>query len=187
MRARARHVAPALALAALLAAAGAGATILVKLDLADLVERSAIVFEGTVIEKQASWQDGRIVTRSTLSVDHVLACQGEAPSSIVIVTPGGEVGDVGLWVPGASRFEVAGRYLVFSRRSPSGWRVTGMAQGCLRIVTDDEGRGWVLPPAVAGLVAWEDGILVPAAPFMTGPRPLEELEEGILGLAGESP
>jgi hypothetical protein len=105
----------------------------------------------------------------------------------VIVTPGGELGDVGLWVPGASRFQVAQRYLVFARSSASGWRVTGMAQGCLRIVTDDGGRDWVLPPAPAGLVTWKDGLLVPAGPFMTEPQPLEALEEAILELAGGSP
>ncbi len=174
-------------LAALLAAPAAAGTILVRLDLADLVARSQLVFEGTVIERVASWRGGRIVTSNTLSVDRVLKTDGEPPASIAITTPGGEVGDVGLWVPGASRFAVAERYLVFARRSKSGWRVTGMAQGCLRIVSDDGGGQWVLPPAVAGLVAWKDGIMVAAQPFLTEPRPLEDVEEDVLELVEEPP
>ena len=97
------------------------------------------------------------------------------------------MGDVGLWVPGSSRFVVQERYLVFARRSKSGWRVTGMAQGCLRIVTDDAGRDWVLPPAAAGLVAWKDGVIVPAHPFLTKPVTLEDLEGRILELDQEPP
>ena len=82
---------------------------------------------------------------------------------------------------------MAERYLVFARRSKSVWRVTGMAQGCLHIVTDDSGRGWVLPPATAGLVSWKQGVLVPASPFMTEPMHLEDLEGRILDLAVEPP
>jgi len=174
-------------LVALLAAPAAAGTILVKLDLEDLVARSQLVLEGTVIERTVYWRDDRIFTDSTLSVDVVLAAEGPAPSSVTITTPGGELDDVGLWVPGASRFVVAERYMVFAHRVKAGWRVTGMAQGCLRIVTDDEGRDWVLPPAVAGLVSWKDGLLVPASPFMTEPRPLEDIEAVILELAPESP
>jgi hypothetical protein len=187
MRARARQAAAALVLAALLAAPAATTTLLVRLDLADLVSRSQLVFEGTVIERVASWKDGRIVTQNTLSVDLVLETDEEAPATVSIATPGGELGDVGLWVPGASRFVVAERYLVFARWSKSGWRVTGMAQGCLRIVTDEAGGDWALPPAAAGLVAWKDGVLVPALPFLTMPVPLEELEGRILELGEETP
>jgi hypothetical protein len=176
-----------LVLAALLVAPAAAGTILVKLDLADLVARSQLVLEGTVIERVAYWRDDRILTDSTLSVDAVLAADGPVAPTITITTPGGELDDVGLWVPGASRFVVAERYMVFARRVKAGWRVTGMAQGCLRIVTDDEGMDWVLPPAVAGLVSWQDGLLVTASPFMTEPRPLEDVEAAILELAKESP
>jgi hypothetical protein len=174
-------------LAALLAAPAAAGTILIRLDLADLVTRSQLVLEGTVIERVAFWRDGRIFTDSTLSVDAVLAADGPTTPAVTITTPGGELDDVGLWVPGASRFVVAERYLVFARRVKAGWRVTGMAQGCLRIVTDDEGVDWALPPAVTGLVAWQDGLLVPASAFMTEPRPLDDVEDRILELAAEAP
>lgn len=187
MTARARTCAAAVALAALLATPVSLSTILVKLDLANLVARSQLVLEGTVLERVAYWRDGRIYTDSTLSVDAALVADGPAPTLVTITTPGGELDDVGLWVPGSSRFVVEERYLVFARRVKAGWRVTGMAQGCLRIVTDDEGVDWVLPPAVAGLVSWHDGLLVPASPFMTEPRPLEDIEDRILELAQEAP
>jgi hypothetical protein len=172
-----------------LAAGAASATTIPRLDLADLVEASGIVFTGTVLDKLGEWQDGRIVTRNTVSVDDVVKAEAEAPSSITITTLGGEAGGVGLWVAGESRFEVGGRYLIFVRGSPdqATWKVTGMAQGCLRIIRDEGGTDWVLPPQAAGIVTWKNGRLVPALPFLTRPVPLEELLERVRGLVEQEP
>jgi len=183
------RLAPAALAAALVGAGGAAATLLARLDLAEIVEASHLVVVGTVASQQSRWDGGSIVTVSTIDVERTVKASGEEPGTVAVTTLGGEVGDVGLWVPGESSFEVGARYLVFARRTKDGstLRVTGMAQGCLRIVTDAEGREWAIPPQAAGLVKKMDGHLVPAAPFLEKPVLLEDLLERIRAIEEEPP
>jgi hypothetical protein len=166
----------------LLASSECAAAVVARLDLEDLVSGSELVGTGTVISRSSEWQGERIVTLSVLEMDSVLKAPEGAASTVTIATLGGEVGSVGMWVPGECRLETGRRYLVFaSRPGPAGaaYRVTGMAQGALPVVVDDAGVAWALPPATGGLIAWEEGRLVPVAPLIGTPVPLAWIEQAI--------
>lgn len=182
MTTRASRTTICVTLAALLMAPPATSTLVPRLGLEDLVRASCLVFTGKVHSRTASWSDERIVTHNVLEVEHVIKAGSPPPQQVVITTQGGEVDDVGLWVPGESRLVLDGRYLIFARASAKEegtFKVTGMAQGSLRIVRDDEGRDWALPPAASGVVTWKAGELVPALPFLTKPILLDTLVDRI--------
>jgi hypothetical protein len=124
-----------LGLALVLAARGpAAATVLVPMADEDLVESSAFIVVGQVIDTESvETRRARIETRVTLAIEttikgHVV---GE---TIVLRQPGGRVGGRGVYIHGAPEFAVGEDVLVFLRRTRRGTlQVNGLALGLYRI------------------------------------------------------
>ncbi|MFN3198733.1 MAG: hypothetical protein ACE366_10035 [Bradymonadia bacterium] len=130
--------------AALLGAAAVGhaptaeATTVLELELADLVQRSALIITGNVAEivaHDAKMPDGKGQIRTTvrIEVDEVLKGQWAEPV-FTLDQPGGVVGAGTarreMHVPGVAAFKDQQEVLVFLEQTPGGrWVVTGMAQG----------------------------------------------------------
>jgi hypothetical protein len=157
------------------------------LDLEALTTLSTVIVTGRVTDRASHHEGERIVTVSTVAVDGRIAAPEGTGGRISIVTLGGEVDGLGMWVPGESRLELGERYLLFARPGPHGLRVTGMSQGSLRIVVDDAGDEWVLPPVVGGLVTFEKGKLVAARPFLVKPVRLDRILERIRAILEDGP
>jgi hypothetical protein len=141
----------AVLLASLLVALGprAAATIVVSLDLAQLVQGADTVAYGRVVDVFTVRVDGRYSeTLVTLAPSALL--KGQANGDIVFRVPGGEMGRYRTVVVGAPVLHVNDEVVVFlAGQPPRVPHVVGFSQGVLPIVRDEARRPIVLAPPVA--------------------------------------
>lgn len=144
LRAMRSHVSAALGLGALLLGGvllsgptSARASVVLALDLDDLVGQSDEIVVAEVLGQAASWSGRRIVTDVRLRVEETLHGRSSVASTIVVRRLGGNVGDVGMRVEGEPSFSVGERVLLFLRRTSAGLRVVGMSQGAMRLLPGD--------------------------------------------------
>lgn len=85
-------------------------------SLADMVRAADGIYRGTVVEKTCSWDDDRtaIFTHYTLRVSEVWL--GPAREELTLSERGGEVGGIGLHVPGTPVYRVGEEVVVFTHR-----------------------------------------------------------------------
>lgn len=113
-----------------LVASSALATTLIAMDVPALTKASDLVVRGTVVRVEARWTaDGRrIMTDNEILVSDVL--KGAQPGkTIVVMQPGGVVGDVGQQVHGVATFALGDEVVVFLERRGDRATVVGLAQG----------------------------------------------------------
>ncbi|MHB8421069.1 MAG: hypothetical protein ACYDCL_23605 [Myxococcales bacterium] len=168
-----------LALAALLAAAPASASIARALSLDDLAGRAELVVLGRVTGQQARWSRDhlRIATRVEVQVDE--RWKGAAGGEITLLCPGGELDGLGQVVLGEPRFEVGERVVLFLVKRGDFYRAVGMSQGVFRVegatATQDLRELALARPSPAGLSIGAHG--AGALP----PLPLEALKARVTG------
>jgi hypothetical protein len=100
-----------------------------------LTARSDVVAIGTVADLQSAWASNktRIVTRVTIAVREFLK-GGNGEQQLTIVTPGGEIGDVGELYCGVARFQRDEEVVVFARNTTGKeMQVAGGALGKLTL------------------------------------------------------
>jgi len=105
-----------------------------------LTDQSDVVAVGTVSAVHSEWNADktRILTHATIRVREYLK-GGGAEQSLIVVTPGGEVGDVGEIYSTTVRFKRDEDVVVFTRRTPGrDHEVTGGGQGKISIREDRE-------------------------------------------------
>lgn len=127
-----------LVVAVLLVAFAGSATTLIAMDVPALTRASDLVVRGTVMRVESRWtQDkSRIMTDSELVVSQVL--KGNLTSNtVVVMQPGGVVGDVGQLVHGVAKFNVGDEVVVFLEKRGDRAFVVGLAQG--RFLVDRSG------------------------------------------------
>ena len=134
-----------LSLATLLSPAPAGATIIVKLKLPDLVQRAQAVFVGQAVKTDMHWTADRkhIVTDTTFNVRQPLRGGTRAGGRITIRTLGGVVDGIGMRVSGSPVFRKGDEVLLFTEQRGGHRYVVGMTQGAYRISRDARGRAMV--------------------------------------------
>jgi hypothetical protein len=96
---------------------------------------SDVVAIGTVADMQSAWASNktRIVTRVTITVREFLK-GGTGEQQITILTPGGEIGEVGELYCGAARFQPDEEVVVFARKTTGQeMQVAGGALGKMTI------------------------------------------------------
>ncbi|MEM9191317.1 MAG: hypothetical protein AAGF12_19245 [Myxococcota bacterium] len=160
----------------------ARATTVAALDLVELVRRSDKVVSAVVVGMETRYDARRrIVTDVTVEVAESMKGGAQPGERIVVRCLGGEVGDVGMRVPGEPRFEVGDETMLFLRMQGGVHRAVGMSQGVLPIRLDDRGYRMALPggeglhlvrPASRGQLQHAPGALV-------APVPLHELTNQI--------
>lgn len=144
-----RLAAALLASMAVLPGPPAAATIVVSLDLAQLVHDADIVAYGYVVDVFTVRVEGRYSeTLVTLAPSAVL--KGQAGGNIVFRVPGGETGRYRTVVVGAPVLHVNDEIVVFlAGRAPRIPHLVGFSQGVLPVLRDDARRAVVLAPPVA--------------------------------------
>lgn len=172
----------------------------VPLDLPQLTLRADLILRGRVIHQVSRWDGGGegIYTFHTLQVTDTIKGEG-GEGRVVVQTPGGIVGDIGLAVFPAARFTIGEEVLVFLRAVDSNtYQVIGSIQGKYAIrrgwaVNDELGTAWPLIGLVKRVLAimaangidtplpadWVSRFPPPAAPPPRYPQPLDFVYEGV--------
>lgn len=119
-----------------LLAGSAFATVVVSENVEELTRQSTLVVRATVQQSMTAWDQGerKIWTWTELSVAEVL--KGQAPRSLVVKQPGGEVGGVGQRVSGAAQFAPGEDCVLFLERAPDEpgvFIVRGLSAGKVRL------------------------------------------------------
>ena len=128
-----------------LLSAPADATIIVALDLPDLVKRARTVFVGRAVKTRMHWTADRkhIVTDTTFKVDQALRGGTRAGGQVTVRTLGGVVNGIGMRVSGSPVFRKGDEVMLFTERRGSHSYVVGMTQGAYRVTRDVRGRATV--------------------------------------------
>lgn len=124
-----------------LAASPARATVLLQLELTDLVGRADQVFLGQAVASTSRWTAAgkQIVTDTIFEVRQSL--RGARGGKITVRTLGGVVDGIGQRVAGSPMFAKGDEVLLFTERRGSKVQfVVGMAQGAYRVRRDLPGR-----------------------------------------------
>jgi len=122
----------------------ARATVMVQLDLRQLVGRADVIFVGTVLKTHSHWTEDRrhIVTDTTFQVGQPL--RGSTTGKTVVVRNlGGAVGEIGMRVSGAPSFNQGARVVLFTEQRGPDRFVVGMRQGVYEVASDSAGRATV--------------------------------------------
>ncbi len=113
----------------------------IQQTLKQLVDNSSDIVRGSVMEKESFWNEDKnyIFTRVTLQVEETLKGSQTVPSKVSVIIPGGEVGETGLGVEHAARFEVGEEVVVFlSPLDNSDFMVAAWEQGKYTVE-----NGWI--------------------------------------------
>lgn len=149
---------PCRLLLALLAAVGTGialdATVLVPIDLRELVAQAATIAYGRVVDVRASVVDGRTESVVTLGAPYFL--KGSGGREVVFRMPGGRVGRYRTVVLGTPVLQEGDEVVVFLAAA-AGQPATliGFSQGLLKVSrrTPDDGPMLLSPPVSRGVNA----------------------------------
>jgi len=156
----------------------AQATTIVGGSVAELAATADLIVAGTVLHSESSLDDSMIVTRTTLRVEQVY--QGGVQSNeIVIVSPGGRIGDLATRVAGADTYVTGEQVLVFLQQSDDG-HYGSVALAFSKFTLSRSENGWIATRQADGatvLMSAADGSLTPADGAFPSVVPLEELEE----------
>lgn len=127
-------------LVGLAVASVASATTMLEQGVAALTKASAVVVRAKVLASQARWtaDHARIVTDT--EVELVDAWKGAPAARVVVMQPGGIVGELGQKVAGAARFTVGEEVVLFLEPRGDRYTVTGMSQGAFHVERSSDGK-----------------------------------------------
>ena len=133
-----------------LVANAAFATTLIKADLGQLTRTSDAVVIGKVVAVQSRLSsDGmKIITDAEIQVSQTL--KGQVDTTVVVMQPGGEVGEMGQHVAGVAKFAAGEEVAVFLQARGHRFFVTGLGQGKWRIERGADGKAVAVPPRELG-------------------------------------
>jgi hypothetical protein len=118
-----------------LMAAPVHGSLVVLMNLEELVGASDSIVEGVVEAVESRWEDQQIFTYTTIRIDDPL--KGNRTRTVVIRQLGGRVGALMAIVPGMPQFDTGLRVIVFLKDSGNGSHyVVGMNQGRYVIAED---------------------------------------------------
>jgi hypothetical protein len=119
----------------------ASASAAISLTVQDLVDRADAIVVAIPKSRVSRWENGKIVTYTTISIDTNVAGAGKSGDSMIVRTLGGTVDKIGQQVSGEATLPIDTPMVLFLRPLPAGITgvpvgarsVVGMAQGALRI------------------------------------------------------
>jgi hypothetical protein len=111
------------------------ASLVVLMDLEELVGESDSIVQGLVEDVQSRWEDRQIFTYVTIGIDEPL--KGDRTRTLVIRQLGGQVGSLQAVVAGMPQFEPGENVIAFLKNAGNGtFHVVGMNQGRYVIAED---------------------------------------------------
>ncbi len=182
-----RLSAPLALIAILLIARAASASLILALDLPNMVARADQIAVVDVVSVKAAWnqQHQRIITTIDLVVVDSWKGTAAPATHLLVVQPGGTVDDITMTIAGMTRFDPGERALVFLRGRPDKASVVGMAQGKRVLHREGGTKRWMVSaPDRAGADFVRATPAASAAPvFETRDRPLADLRAEVRALA----
>ena len=175
----------ALGLAVLLVPSLATGSLVQALDLAELTDQAEHIVVAQVVSAESAWDSSHrnIHTRIEIKVEEAWKGSLAPDGRLVIVQPGGTVGDIEMRVHGMPSF-ASGEKAVLFLAGQGAPRVVGMSQGKRPLRWDGTAKRWVAESAEHSAVVRRDfrGRLQPAQPepAMT----LDELRQRVRALVG---
>lgn len=136
-----------------IATAAFGTSFVVPTD-AELVAKSSAIVIGTVEGSFVQENDGTIETTYEIRAERSLKSAVPRGELIRVVSPGGVIGDRGLWVPGSAHFRQGERVLIFLTREAGVWRTTDMTLGKFRFAQSTAGER-LLVRDMEDVVGWD--------------------------------
>lgn len=190
MRSLPRFIALLIAAAAFAFPRNSPASLVVALDLETMVARANNVAVVDVMSVTAAWDERHEQILSTITLTVVESWKGTAAPAtrLVVVQPGGSVGDIVQTVHGMTQFSPGERAVVFLQGTAERAHVVGMAQG-KRLVRRDStsGRMLVHAPDRAGATFVRTTPASGTSPvFEMRARPLEDLRADVRTLAAKN-
>jgi hypothetical protein len=142
----------------LLAPSLAAASLVQSLDLAELTAQADRIVVAQVVSASSEWDSsGRnIHTRIEITVEEAWKGSVAADGRIVIVQPGGSVGDIEMLVHGMPSFAPGEKAVLFLAGPAGAPRVLGMSQGKRPVRWDGAARRWVAESAEHSAVVRRD-------------------------------
>jgi hypothetical protein len=157
----------------------ASASTMFQLELPTLSRASDAVVHGTVRRVESRWSRDRrrIITDVEIEVSEAL--KGQLGHTVLLIQPGGRVGDIGQVVSGMASFTQGEEVVVFlERRGSRAFGLVGMSQGKYAVLRTGDTRSALAVPAAKDLRLVDPKTSQPTA---SGPRAvaLEELKASI--------
>jgi hypothetical protein len=146
-----RFALAAILTAVLLIGVPAAATTMLRINLPELSQKADTIVHGTVRRMESRWSGDRrrIVTDVEIEVTETL--KGQAGSTVLLIQPGGQVGDIGQMVHGLATFTPGEEVVVFlDRHGANAFRVTAMAQGKYQVRRASDNRSVLAVPENTG-------------------------------------
>jgi hypothetical protein len=185
-----RRLSAALVLTVGVAAGRPGSASLIQaLDLPTLVARADNIAVVEVVSIKAAWDPQHQRISSTIDLAVIDSWKGTAAPAthVLVVQPGGTVGDITMTVSGMTVFTPGERALVFLRGQTDHAGVVGLSQGKRAVRRESGTRRWMVSvPDRAGADFVRTTPASATAPiFETHARPIDELRAEVRALAAE--
>jgi hypothetical protein len=138
--------------ASAVASTTAHASILMALDLPELVRQSQHIAVVEVASVRSAWDERHERIYSTIELKVIESWKAGAPMAgvpadrLTIVQPGGTVGDISMTVTGLGSFAQGERTLVFLRGPANRAQVVGMTQGKRPVRFEAGSKRWMVSP-----------------------------------------
>jgi hypothetical protein len=116
-----------------------GASFVVPTD-SELIAKTSTIVAGVVEGSFVQETNGIIETTYEVRVDRTMKGTLASGELVRIVSPGGIIGERGLFVPGAAHFRQGERVLVFLNRDNGRWKTTDLTLGKFRFATSTAGE-----------------------------------------------
>lgn len=117
-----------------------------QLSIKQLTSAAQLILRGRVEAAPAAWHGGRIFRSARIDTAQVLKGPLKAGQPVEVLLPGGVVGDVGQWVPGAPDLKAGEEVLLYLEKRPLGWVVVGFYQGAFTLERDGNRDLWAVRP-----------------------------------------
>ncbi|HLL04374.1 MAG TPA: hypothetical protein VK539_27560 [Myxococcaceae bacterium] len=108
----------------------ASATTMLRLDVPELSQNSDTVVHGTVRRVESRWSGDRRRILTDVEIQVTESLKGQPGSTVLVIQPGGKMGDIGQMVHGTASFVPGEEVVVFlERKGASAFQLSGMSQG----------------------------------------------------------
>jgi len=157
----------------LLISLAAGASTYRRMTLDTLIQSSAFVVYGRIVESRPAWDAATRMIWTHTGIQVLDGLKGQPGATVTVTEPGGILGDIGQLYPGIPQFRVGQEAVVFIYHAPGQrLRVTGALQGVYAVRTDPSTGEKLAFPAVPPLeVVYEEGSVYSRTANQQAPGP----------------